>query len=363
MRTTVRLLIILMHALLLLSLGMAARAASNASCDKSSVLVVWEGSDWTTTEKDTAFAGFEVWEWDADKYNGNAPVGISTSTGSQTVYVDWTSLTSGYGSGNCNTGQIVFNSSYRNEINSNATAFKGLAAHEMGHAIGIDHVHKYDSSGGDNPPVMWACGWGNDYRLTQDDNAAMQLQTDVASGWRSTTANSSFEEDGGYLEYWGITSGSTTSRGAYGVDGTPYHLLFKHSSTEPYIFSTTRLIDDPTIDWVKARANYQKYSSTDTGTVKITLRVRDYEVNGTGCGFPSRRDGSSPTYTAARYYTTTCTPTTSWNYCTTSGENPPDQWAERGGVEVRIYVYNRMFDSSGARTYVRVDRVRVLADY
>jgi hypothetical protein len=139
-------------------------------------------------------------------------------------------------------------------------------------------------------------------------------------------------------------------------------MQFKHSSAESYIFSTTHLIDDPTIDWVKARANYQKNTGSDTGTVKVTLRVREFDVGGSGCGLPSRRNGS-PSYTAAAYYTAVCTPSTSWNFCTTSGENPATRPAETGGVDVRAYVYNRMFTSTGARAYLRVDRVRVLIDY
>ena len=342
-----------------------ADAASNAVCDKTSVKVVWEGNDWTASEKSTAMSGFRVWSWDVDRYDGAAPVTISETSGSQIVNVDWAwQPSSSYGSGNCNTGQIVFNSTKRALITSNVAEFKKLAAHEMGHAIGLDHVHRSDSLGGDNPPVMWACGWNDagSYRLSQDDHAAMQLQTDVTGAWRSATANSSFEEDGGYTEFWGIKSGSITYRITGGVDGTPYYLKFKHNTAESYIFSTTRLIDDPRIDWVKARANYIKDVSTDTGNVKVMMRVREYNVSTPACGYPGRRSGSY-SFTAARYYTKYCTPTTSWGYCTTAGENPPHVTAGYGGIEVRVYVYNRMFRASGSRALVGVDRVRVLVDY
>ena len=342
-----------------------ADAASNAVCDKTSVKVVWEGNDWTSSEKSTAMSGFRVWSWDVDKYNGSQPVTISETSGSQIVNVDWAwQQSSSYGSGNCNTGQIVFNSTKRTLINSNTAEFKKLAAHEMGHAIGLDHVHRKDSLGGDNPPVMWACGWndGGTYRLTQDDHAAMQIQTDVSGAYRSATANSSFEEDGGYMEFWGIKSGSITYRITGGVDGTPYYLKFMHNNAESYIFSTTRLIDDPRIDWVKARANYIKDVSTDTGNVKVMLRVREYNVATPACGYPGRRSGSY-SFAAARYYPKYCTPTTTWKYCDTSGENPPHVAAGHGGIEVRVYVYNRMFRASGSRALVGVDRVRVLANY
>ena len=47
----------------------------------------------------------------------------------------------------------------------------------------------------------------------------------------------------------------------------------------------------------------------------------------------------------------------------TAGENPPHVTGGYGGIEVRVYVYNRMFRASGSRALVGVDRVRVLVDY
>lgn len=272
-----------------------------------------------------------------------------------------------WGWGLCDLTEVRFNSNKRSEITADLTTFRTLAAHEMGHAIGLDHVARYDSFGSDNPPLMGSCvlPWGGDYRLTQDDHAAMQLQTDRTGSapWKSATANSSFEEDGGYMEFWGIKSGSETQRGSTGVDGTPYYMRFRHTSAEPYIFSTTSLINDPSIDWVKARANYKMYDPpTDTGTVKVVLRVAAYDVGGNRCGWQPRRDGTHSTGTYY-YYQTSCSPGLDWAHCDTSGQNPPDKPAEDGGVEVRVYVYNRMYNALGNRTWVSVDRVRVLVDY
>lgn len=337
-----------------------AHAASNATCDKSSVKVAWVGS-WGT-EKSVAMAGFEVWEWDVDTWSGANPVTISETSGAQTVEVAWMPLAAGYGLGICDTGVIRFNSLKKAEILANLADFKALAAHEMGHAIGLDHVGKQDSYDG-RVPLMWSCGWGiTDYRLTQDDNAAIQLQTDVSGVYRSATANSSFEEDGSFREFWGISSGASTSRYTGGVDSTPYYLGLTNTASRPYIFSTTALIDDPTIDWVKARANYKKLSPGDYGTVTVQLRVRTYDSGGSSCGTPRRRDGAH-IYGTAYYYSKVCTPSLSWSYCDTDGQNPATKPAENGGVEVRVYVYNDMRNAQGVRTWIGLDRVRVLADY
>lgn len=341
----------------------AAMAASNASCDKYDVRIHWHGS-WTASEKADAMVGFNVWEWDVDKYDGTAPAIISESSGAYNVDVEWGILPSDvYGVGICNLGDVAFNSTKKAEILANLANYWYLAAHEMGHAIGIDHVAKFDSYDGDNPPLMWSCGFGSaSYRLSQDDSAAMQLQTDLSGAYRSATANSSFEEDDGHAEFWGVSSGTTTLRHSGGVDGTPYYMGFRNTSSAAQIFSTTALIDDPTIDWVQARANYLKNYPGDYGTVTVQLRVRTYDVGGSDCGFPSRRDGAK-TFGTATYYSTSCTPGVAWAYCTTSGTNPATKAAETGGVEVRILVTNNMFSPQGTRTYIGVDRVRVMVDY
>lgn len=341
-----------------------AHAASNATCDRSSVKVEFVGS-WGT-ETSTALTGFEVWEWDADKYNGGVPVAISTTSGQTTVAVGWSVLSSdSWGVGLCDLNTIFFNLNKREQLLANQSWFLYLSAHEMGHAIGLDHVGKQDSYNGDNPPVMWSCGVGNaTYRLKQDDNAGVQIQTDATGVYRSATANSSFEEDGGFMEFWGKSSSTTATRISGGVDGTPYSARISDTSAAAAIFSTTALIDDPTIDWVVARANYRKILSSHVGTVNVQLRVRTYDSGGSSCGFPARKVGSH-SYGTAYYYSKTCTPTTSWNYCTTAGQDPATKNAETGGVEVRVYFTNNMTSSptSGHRAPIDVDRLRVLVDY
>ncbi len=161
-----------------------------------------------------------------------------------------------------------------------------------------------------------------------------------------------------------MSSGATTNRWSGGVDGTPYYMAFGSTSGSSYILSTTALIDEPTIDWIKARVNYRKMSSSDSGSVFIQLRVRTYTVNGSTCGSPARRTGSSTSFGVASYFTKTCAVgSTSWSYCTTSGMNPGSVATSDGGVEAQVKVTNNMFSHTGTRVHVGVDRTRVLVDY
>lgn len=309
-------------------------------------------------------AGFEWWEQRVNDYDHNNPHNISQTSGTTTVDVLWVGgLTSDtWGIGSCLLKEINFNKNKRQDLNNDPALFRHLAAHELGHVIGYEHVHERDSRDSHNP-TMWACSVGNATDIRQDDETAVQYRSDISGVWRSATANSSFEEDT-YNIHWALSSGSTIRRLSPGVDGTPYYAAFRNYSAEPYMFITSSIADDPSVDWVKGRANYRRINSSDTGTVKVMQRVREYTESGASCGLPARRsDSGTRSYTTSLYYSVICTvPSTSFNYCTTSGKNPAGINTGNGGIDVRIYVYNRMYTAYGVRAEVGIDRVRILAD-
>jgi len=329
---------------------------------------------WTSSHKTEVMTGFARWTWDVEKYNGSSPFSVSEGGAGSVLRAKWAPMVGSVAGTDCSGGLMTFNSDEMAWFDLVPGRLSYVAAHELGHFLGMGHSHYPDSRNGDNPPVMFSCGAGaTSYALTQDDHAAVQLLTDLTAGrgYHSATANSSFEEDTpvsgyGYREFWGISSGTTTqAHYSGGVDGTPTYMSFRNYTADAYILSTTALIDNPPIDSLKARANYRRMSSSDHGRVVVKLTVSPYTVSGSGCGNPSRRTGSQTTLVSTVLYTLPCdVSSTAWHYCTVSMPGDPTSVAETyGGVQARVTVTDQMWTAYGLRAEVGVDRVRVLVHY
>lgn len=351
----------------------AALAADYQTCKHTSAKVTFIEdtffpSPWTSSEELQVMTGFAVWTWDVEKYNGAAPFSVSQSGSGSALSAEWYHLDYGDAQTDCYLGTMIFDEDKHPYYSTHLGELARDAAHEIGHFWGIGHSHWPDSRDQDNPALMYSCGGGSDYyRLSQDDHAAVQLLTDVSGSYRSATANSSFEEDGGYWEFWGLSSGATGyTHSSGGVDGTPQYVSFQNYTSAPYILSTTALIDEPSIDDVRARANYRRMSSSDSGNVDVYLRVRTYTVGGSACGSPGRQGGDETTIswgTTYNYHLPCTVSSTSWHYCTVTGMNPAHVSPQSGGVEVQVKVINNMWTAYGLRAQVGVDRVRALVDY
>ncbi|MCP4309507.1 MAG: hypothetical protein GY788_32455 [bacterium] len=169
------------------------------------------------------------------------------------------------GTSNCS-GYVKFNSSVDAIalFDANKNKLKGTATHESGHILKQDHSGTGDSHDGQVPTMSTCTDTSVKGSLEQDDEAAVQALTDMSGVYRSTTANSSFEESSG-LEYWGKQLVTATGIYSGGVDQTPYYAAFKGNSSSTALYSTTRLMDARYIDWIKGRANYKKHPRSIVG--------------------------------------------------------------------------------------------------
>jgi len=197
--------------------------------------------------------------------------------------------------------------------------------------------------------------------LSKDDEAAITAQNEIVDGYRTLTANSSFEE-GSPLEFWSTQNvaawSSSTSGG--GVDGSPTYATFKGDGA-----SDAAVFNDTYISWysvgsnIKGRANYRKNVSTDVGTITVTMKWAYYEHDSPTCSGLATTSWVSGWTEKSKV----CTPSTSWSFCTTAATFV-------GGVaqrvlRTRVVVYNRMVNGllpEQPPAYVEIDRTRTMVN-
>lgn len=318
--------------------------------------------------------GFTAWKLQVDRYSGADGFSVQAGSSPDVSWTDfggWINDSMKLGEANCFWGTIKFND-HPDAIalfDSNILKLRGTAAHEGGHILALDHAGDDDSHDGQKATMATCTDSSAKGSLEQDDEAAVQARTDASGVYVSVTANSSFEEASGW-QYWGKQSVSSSGIYSGGVDSTPYYASFKGSSSSTAVYSTTRLMNARTIDWIKGRANYRKSYVYDYGHVLVVMKWRNVNyVNGETCGSPDYYGASGVEQTINdvssvgsfndHYYTKTCYPGSSWGYCTTSGAAPGNVDA----IDARIVVYNRMRAPQGNYTWVGVDRIRALVDY
>ena len=269
---------------------------------------------------------------------------------------------------------------------------EGVAAHEIGHALGLAHsgpLHRQYGQGS-GQPTMATCNESNadtkthEWKtLSHDDEAALHAQHNVVSGYGAQTANPSFEEGN---QYWRRQHAGSLYTGSGGQDGSARFGYFKGNgssiaATNAAIFQSTEVGLMPFFvrgaDF-KARVNYKKWSPTDFGQLKMTFKYQrvDYGPPDTTCeenAYPSfgvevswndqvSKANWSSSYN--RYFS----PSMSWNYKDTPS-SPIYIKSNKFGTQSydsvigRVIVYNQMKDYQSNQQYLRVDRVRVMVKY
>lgn len=311
------------------------------------------------------------WRLEVESWRG----GGALKWGGANFQMDWQWAPSGtYAFADCPGKEINFSRDYFDQLATAKMSMLGLATHEMGHMWGLGHAGYYDSFGGGRASMTTCKGSGLSFdweHLAQDDEAAIQFQTNKSGSYGAMTANPSFEEShGGGWQYWGKQSVTSSSIRSGGVDGSAKYARFAGGSSSTAVYSTTRATDNSrghvSDSRIKGRANYKLATSVSSGTVLVVSKFRAADFPG-----PSRyqdcqfRDDMNQRPTLGsfndNYYTVYCTVRSSWGYCTTaSGLVDPDD-----GVDARVVVYNRVrinsnLEPSRPYTSVDVDRVREL---
>lgn len=261
---------------------------------------------------------------------------------------------------------ITFNEAQWNHYNSGALSLEAVAAHEWGHALGLGHTGKHDtpnSSSAEYPPTMATCVDGGSTArasLSRDDEAGITSVNESVSSWETITANSSFEEnESSHKEWWttqNVSSFSALTSGG-GVDGSAWYGWFKPTIgvSNGAIYSDT-FYTAKNGEQLKGRANYRKNVSSDSGSVKVTLKVRPWDHSGSNCGKLNAKSLAG----GWAYQNKTCVPNSSWSYCTT-GTIVMSGGQDRV-LQARIVLYNNMQSivDGGTNTYVDTDRTRVM---
>ncbi len=323
-------------------------------------------AQWTGALKSLFEDGYDAWQQDVEKWSG----GLLLSKSGQNWTARWDSLDSSkVAETTCLPfiHNITFNSNKWAAYDQGTISMKSAAAHEWGHAWGLGHVGNEDAyPSSANPPTMATCGdWQSTARgsLSNDDEAAITAQNESVGGYATVTANASFEEnENSHLEYWRTqqVSGFVASTSGGGVDGSPWYARFLGNGA-----NNAAVFNDTYITWknggyLKGRVNYKRHTSSDSGYIKLTFKYQPNIHNGSACG------GLTNTASTGGWLSTSknCTPTSSWNYCTTS------VLVASGGADVvvhaRVVVYNHMEiyvpGVGWVPQYVRIDRTRTMAD-
>jgi len=261
----------------------------------------------------------------------------------------------------------------------NRKEVRGIAAHEMGHALNMKHVSplgswEYDKRvdvGGYPYPgesATMGCGaisFAEHRTIEQDDWAFLEYNFDsVENGF----ANSSFEYLQGPTQFWDWDSASGTtvqSRGSYSSDGNRHVKLGGRYGA--LMWQTVRIVDpgrgSQNPGTLTGRVNVKRAQVGTQGYVFFGLYGRqiDYPTT-TSCDFDEDRDMRSPSYPSGGLLALQVTgygyPGLYWEWPDTTEWTTVSSW-EGVDVELRIYNYATADGNPLNLVDVRIDRARV----
>lgn len=314
---------------------------------------------WTTDRKDAVRRGLKTWQRIASR-NGHDIVRITESSNANpngpnigVKFVDNPGGDNNYGVASCSYEYIHLNDDFA----SNYGFLSGLAAHEMGHIIGLHHAGWYDSQDGKLATMETCASQSQEsekYTPEHDDRAAIIQKVDPVAG-DTLHADPSFEDG---TEFWTKTN-VTHSRESGAPNGRGnYHIEFKRASDtgQAYISQDVRVIVPQS--WAGA-AYMKKLDSNHRGFVVVGTPWRPMAIRwDSRCDFTSVAEYGDWMSGPSRSFS----PATSWGYgsvstvspggCGTNVQCPPSTFFQ---AEIQMRVRNIVTNSNGASVKVAVD--------
>lgn len=317
----------------------------------------FDGPDWTEDREDWFRDGETVWNVVKDPYGDLAAFAYEGGP----IEIQLDDIVDGQGGLTyCTLGppgdlnRIVFDTEEEGIDPMSGDTFRGISAHEVGHALGLAHVGRLDSwdgaDGGSGPTMTSGCMMTSTftaaslYTLESDDWAAL-----VSMRFPEIQANASFESG---LNKWESHGGSWSTPTTGGHVGPRYAEI----STGSYLVQRVRITDPQ--DDLTPRISIKKGSLGATGTIRFVVKARelDYDTHGPCLGdLPNGWDFLAPTPGAwTTVSDSTFSPSFAWTAITTIAEwTAVSGW---DGADIEIRVYNQLSSGTADIDYARTDK-------